>query len=62
MGEFTNFQVNQQVALQNAVVEYQIDIEVVCVKLQALLPTDKGEAFAKFEQEGLKVLNNRRFK
>ena len=61
MCQFTNLEINQQVAFQYAVVKNQIDIKEVLVELKALLTTDKGEAFAKFKEERLKIVNNRFF-
>ncbi len=45
-----------------AVVEEQIDVEVVAVELDALLPGDEGEAGAEFEQEELQLAQDRVFK
>ena len=36
-------------------VENQIRIEVISLKRQALLPTDKGKALTEFQQEGLQL-------
>lgn len=53
MREFVNFKVNQNVALQQAVVEDQVNVEIVFVKCESLLPCFKQEALAQLQQEGL---------
>ena len=52
----TQFQVNQDKTAQNSVVEHQVNYEMGVVDGDALLPSDKGKAFAQFEQELLQMV------
>jgi hypothetical protein len=51
-------QFNHHQAFQFAVVEQQVDIEVVAVELDAPLPSDEGKPGAKFQKEGLQFPKN----
>lgn len=51
VGEFVDFEVDQDVAAQESVVEDKIDVEVVFLEAEAFLAGLEEEAFAEFEQE-----------
>jgi len=51
MGKFADLQVDQQIALQDAVIKNKVDIEEFVFILKAFLTGDKGEAFTQFKQE-----------
>src|SRR5690242_2420291 len=51
MGEPTDFQINQDIATEQAVVENEINEEMVVVKGEALLTRLKQKAFAKLQQK-----------
>src|SRR5206468_11222250 len=51
MGEPADFQINQHIATQQAVVENKINEEIVIVKGQALLTRLKQKAFAEIQQK-----------
>jgi hypothetical protein len=51
MGDFADFQIDQDVAAQQAIVEDKIDEEVLFVEGEALLARFEEEAFAEFEEE-----------
>ena len=53
--QFADIEVNEHVAFENGVVEDEINVEMVAVESEALLAGDEGEAFAQFQEEGLKV-------
>lgn len=56
MFDLVDLQVDQDEAAEDAVVEYEINTVVSVVDGDAVLPADKGEAFAKFEEKGLEVV------
>ena len=54
--EVVDLQIDEDKAAQDAVVENKIDPVMGVVEGDAVLPADEGEAFAKFEEEGLEVI------
>ena len=56
--DFFELQIDQNKTAENAVVENQIDAVVGVIDRYPILPTDKGEAFAEFQQEWLEVVAN----
>jgi hypothetical protein len=59
--DVVHFQINEHETAQDAVVEDQIDPIVGIVEGDAILPSNKGEAFTQFKQEGLQVVAQARF-
>jgi hypothetical protein len=53
VGELSDFQIDEDVAAQQAVVENQVDEEVLFVEGEALLARFEEETLAEFEQEML---------
>lgn len=51
-----HFQVNENEAAEDAVVEDEVDPVVGVVQGDAVLSTDEGEAFAQFQKKGLEVV------
>ena len=51
MGKFANFQVDEHIAAQQAVVEHQIDKKMVFLEGEPLLPCLEKKAFSEFQQE-----------
>ena len=58
MRELVEFQVDQDVAAQEAVVEDEVEEVVVVVEGEALLPGLEEEAFAEFEEEVLEMVDD----
>src|ERR1017187_4647153 len=58
MGDLAEFQIDQDVAAQQAVVENQVHEEVVFVEGEAPLARLEEEAFAHFQQETLDLADN----
>lgn len=58
MGELADFEIDEDEALQEVVVEDEIDAEFVVLEDEAFLPRDKTEAAPEFEQEGLEVVHD----
>ena len=56
MFEGADFEVDEQVAAEEAVVEDEVDVVVLVADGDALLPGLEAEAGAEFEQEGLQVI------
>ena len=48
MGQFANLQVNQEVELQAAVIENQINVPILFLDADMLLPGDKGKTATQF--------------
>jgi len=53
--QFPGFQVEKDETLEQVVVKNEIDVEILALGADALLPGDEGKTFAQFEQEGLKI-------
>ena len=51
VGELLGFEINEDEALQQVVVEDQIDVEVAGFRADAELASDEGEAFAQLHEE-----------
>src|ERR1039458_10606074 len=58
MGDLAEFQIDQDVAAQQAVIENQIHEEVVFVEGEAPLPRLEEEALAHFQQEALDLADD----
>ena len=58
MSELGEFEVDEHVAAQEAIVKDEVDEEVIFVKSEAFLPSLEQEAFAKFEQKVLNTIND----
>lgn len=48
MRQFAGLEIDDDIALENRMIENQIDVEVIAVQRQPFLPCDKRESFAKF--------------
>ena len=59
--EFPGFEINENEAPQAAVKKHQVDAVPFIPDAQALLAGDEGEVVAEFEQEVLKMKNERLF-
>ena len=57
MGQLSHLEINEHEALEDRVVEHQIDVEVVAIKRDPLLPGHEGEALTQFQQKRLKVVD-----
>ena len=58
MGELADFQIDEDEAFQEVVVEDEVHIEFVILEDDSLLPGDEGEAASHFEKEGLEVVHD----
>ena len=54
--EVVDLQIDEDKAAQDAMVKDEIDPVMGVVESDAVLPTDEGKTFAKFEEEGLEVI------
>ena len=61
MFDVVDFQIDQDEAAEDAVVEDEIDPVVGVVEGDAVLPADEGEALAEFQEEGLEVIAEESF-
>ena len=59
MGKIARFEVNEDEAFQDIVIEYEVDMEVPPVEVDVLLPCDEGEAAPEFQEEFLQVVDER---
>jgi len=59
MGEFFSFQIDQDEALEQVVVEDKIDMEVGGFRADPELTANEGEPLAEFEQEVLELADQR---
>lgn len=59
--DFVQFQINQNEAAQDAMVEHEVHPVMGVVDGDAVLPPDEGEAFAKLQEEGLEVIAKKSF-
>ena len=62
VGEFPDLQIDEDVALQNGVIEDEVNVEVVAIEGESLLAGEEGKAATEFEQEGLELGNEGVFK
>src|SRR5215510_11109164 len=62
MGEPADFQINQDIATQQAVVENKVNEEMVIVEGEALLTRLKQKTFAKLQQKVSKLVDDSGFK
>ena len=53
--ELTHFQFNRHQPFHTAVVKQKVNVEVVVVDLEALLPSDEGKTCPQFQQEVFKL-------
>jgi len=58
VGELADLEVDEDEAFEQVVVEDEIDVELIGLIEQALLPGDEAEAASEFEEEGLKVVHD----
>ena len=58
VGELADFEVDEDEAFQEVVVEDEVHEEFVILEDDALLAGDEGEAASHFEKEGLEVVHN----
>ena len=58
VGELADFQIDEDEAFQEVVIEDEIDEEFVILEDDPLLPGDEGEAASHFEKEGLEVVHD----
>lgn len=61
MAELVNLEINEHVAAQQAVIENQINEEMVLFEGKAFLAGFEEKAFAKFEQKVIEPVNNGSF-
>ena len=61
MRQFAGFEVNQNKAFQQTIIQHEINIKMVAVNRDALLSGNKTKAFAHFEQKILNVIEQSRF-
>ena len=59
MGEIARFEVDEDEAFQNIVIEHEVDMEVPSVEVDVLLPCDKGETAPKLQEKFLQVVDER---
>lgn len=59
MREFLVLHLNDDAAMQDAIVEHKVGIVILVVNDDALLTSLKAEALAKFKDELLQVIDNR---
>ena len=58
VGELAELEVNEHEAAQQPVVKHEVDVEVVAVEGDALLPGHEAEALAQLQQERLQVVDD----
>ena len=61
MGGFVGFEVDEDKALEQAIVENEINLVFVVFDEKSLLTSNEGETITEFQQELLKVGNQRVF-
>ncbi|MNP06322.1 hypothetical protein D3C76_982990 [compost metagenome] len=61
MGQFTALDIEDDEALEQVVVEHQIDVEVFAVGTDALLAGNECEALSQLQQEALQLFDKRLF-
>ena len=60
--ELAGLEIYDHVALEDCVIENQVDVEMVAIQSQSLLPGDERESLAQFQQKCLHVVDQRLFK
>ena len=60
MRQPADFEINQYVALQNAVVENEVHVQVFILEAQPLLARDEGKTLAQLEKEFLEMRDDGR--
>ena len=61
MGEIARFEVDEDEAFQDIVIEHEVDMKVAPVEVDVLLPCNEGEPAPKFQKEFLQVVDERLF-
>src|SRR5690554_1818050 len=62
VSELAQLEIHQKKTLELEVIEHQVDVEILIIGADALLPADKSESFAQLEQECLKIVDQPSFK
>lgn len=57
MGQLAQFQADQNEALEDVVVENEIQVEVLVIDTDTLLPANKRKALAQLQKEGLQIVD-----
>jgi len=57
--ELADLKIEQDVAFQDDVIKHEIDVEVIALERESLLPGDEGKAFSEFQEEGLQLIQQR---
>ena len=60
MRQLADLEINQDVALQNAVVENEVHVQVFILEAQPLLARDEGKTLAQLEKEFLEMRDDGR--
>ena len=58
MSQGAHFEVDHHEALEQVVIKHQIHVEVFVLESHSLLSGDEGEALAKFQEEGLEIVDD----
>ena len=58
MAKFVYLQFHNDMALQNAVIEYEVGKEIIFINQDTFLPGFKAETMSHFQQEVLQVIKN----
>jgi len=61
VSELAQLKVDQDEALKEVIVEDEVDVEMLTIKSEKLLPTDEREAFTELEKEILELIDERSF-
>ena len=61
MGQFTGFQIDHHKAMQETIIENQIDPEMPFIKCKAHLPAYKSKALSQFQQKLLQMIQQSAF-
>lgn len=59
MRELAELEINEHEAAEQAVVEDEVDVEVIALERHALLPRDEAEALAQLEEEAFDAIDDR---
>jgi hypothetical protein len=62
VGQLAELEVNQQMALEDDVVEDEVDVELLLLEGQTLQPRDECDPLAQLEEELGQLVDDRRFK